>query len=202
MILPLILAAWIVTAESYIEHSAMYAYTYMTKPPADKPAFYVERRFNGRVYASFSSSTNTSRPEVEWIKPYPSMWTRDLSRSNKHGWFKLNTDTLIARLNLSASDNHVLQWIHGCRATRNHLGRLVYIGRMDLFSFNYEPLMAFNQERSEFEGLDQAGAGAVIAAKYNAALVANYTAALSDKDFFENKCMDTLRKLDGIEAAV
>lgn len=192
MILPLILAACIVTAENYSDHSLMYAYTYMSNPPADKPAFYAERQLNGRAFASYNSWTNTSRPEAEWVKTHPSMWTRNNTRSDKHSWFKVNTDTLVTRLNLSASDNHVLQWIHGCRATRDHLGRLVFMGPVDLFTFNGEPLLALNYETLEFEGLDRAGA--VIAAKFNVMLPKEHV------NFYNTSCMDTLRKAEAVEA--
>lgn len=195
MSLPLmILAAWIVTAESYSERSLVYAYTYMSKPPADKPAFYAERLLNGRVFASYNSWTNTSRPEVEWVKKHTSMWTRNTTRSDKHSWCKHNMDTMIARLNLSTSDNHVLGWFHGCRATRDGLSRLVFVGAVDLITFNGEPLVNLNRNM-QFEGLDRGGVGAVIAAKWNALMPQKYL------DYYGTSCMDSLREIEAVEAA-
>lgn len=155
MILPLILATWIAVAESSSEHSLMFTYTYMNKPPADKPAFYAERQLNGRTFASYSSWTNTSRPEAEWVKDHPTMWTRNNSRGNKQSWFKINTEIMIARMNLSASENHVLEWIHGCRATTGIRGRLVFTRGEDRMFFNGKPLLALDYDTLKFRGLER-----------------------------------------------
>lgn len=195
MIILLVLSVWVAMAKSCSEHSLMFTYTYMSNPPADKPEFYAERHLNGRVYASYNSWTNTSRPEVEWVKDYPSFWTRNNSRSDKHTWFKFNTATLVSRMNLSAADNHVMQWTHGCKATMDHLGQLSYMAPKDYYTFNGKPLLTLNPETLKFEGLDPAGAGALIAAKWNAFFPKSYF------NFYNTTCMDTLRRIETVKAA-
>lgn len=194
MIIPWLVAVYIAVAQSCSEHSLMFTYTYMTNPPADRPGLYAESQLNGQTFESYNSWTNVSHCEAEWARHNASLCTRTDTHSNKHRWFKTNTDAMVERLNLSASDNHVLQWTHGCEAREDRRGQLVFTDIVDAHVFNGEPLLHANSRTSQYEGTDKAGMGAVIAAKWNDFFNQD------DFDYYRIKCMDMLIRAEEAKA--
>lgn len=164
LLMTLVLCTGVSTVESQI-HSVMFEYTYMSNPPNGIPILYTERHFDGVVVASFNSSTNTSHPEVEWIRSNANLWMR--SSDDKYEWFARNTQVLIERKKLLSEDNHVLEWTHGCIASRNSEGELVFEGLQDNMVFNKEHLLSLDYKKKAFVGYGRDGVGTDIAEKWH-----------------------------------
>lgn len=70
-------------------------------------------------------------------------------------------------MNLSSSDNHVLQWIHGCKASKDTRGLWHFGKGVDVYMFDGLEFLGLDYKSRAFVGLDAAGVGTVTARKWN-----------------------------------
>lgn len=177
----------------------MYTYTYMSHPPEGAYDFSSGRFLDGRLIASYNSDTKVNRPEVDWIRDIEFMWNRCTSpRERRHQWFEVNTDILVQKTNLSSSDNHVLQWIHGCKASKDSRGLWHFEEGVDLYMFNGVEFLELDSKSRRFVGLDAGGVGTVAARKWNL----DYAMFAITSTFFQGRCMRNLMEMKSAEDAL
>ncbi|CAL8374291.1 unnamed protein product [Boreogadus saida] len=114
--LVLLCGVWTVNAEI---NSLTYIYTAFTRP-VGLPGiheFSAIGLLDGRPIDYFDSDTQVKVPKEDWMRERldKDYWDEGTSyRQIEQQWFKINLKILTDRLRKNNTDNHVLQWRHGC----------------------------------------------------------------------------------------
>ncbi|XP_059899849.1 BOLA class I histocompatibility antigen, alpha chain BL3-6-like isoform X2 [Gadus macrocephalus] len=148
--LVLLCGVWTVNAEV---HSLTYIYTAFTRP-VGLPGiheFSAIGLLDGRPIDYFDSDTQVKVPREDWMKERldKEYWDKGTSsRQTKQQWFKVNLKILTDRLRKNDTDNHVLQWRHGCEV--NTEGPKRKLSGIDQYSYDGDDFLSFDSVNKQW----------------------------------------------------
>uniref|UniRef100_I3KLD6 Class I histocompatibility antigen, F10 alpha chain n=1 Tax=Oreochromis niloticus TaxID=8128 RepID=I3KLD6_ORENI len=174
-------------------HSLHYIYTALSKP-VGLPGiheFTAMGLLDDRMIDYFDSEHQAKVPKQEWMeKRLPAdYWEKGTqSRKSKQQWFKVNIGILMERMRQNDSDNHVLQWMHGCEGETNPDGTLGFVRGMDMYNYDGNDFLSFDDKNGvwvattpEAQPTKRKWDGVQVLKEYT-------------KGYLENECIDWLSK--------
>ncbi|CAL8396457.1 unnamed protein product [Gadus morhua 'NCC'] len=148
--LVLLCGGWPVNAEI---NSLTYIYTAFTRP-VGLPGiheFSAMGLLDGRPIDYFDSDTQVKVPKEDWMKERldKEYWDKGTSsRQTKQQWFKVNLKILTDRLRKNDTDNHVLQWRHGCEVNTDGPERK--LSGIDQYSYDGDDFLSFDSDNKQW----------------------------------------------------
>uniref|UniRef100_A0A8C9T4W7 Class I histocompatibility antigen, F10 alpha chain-like n=1 Tax=Scleropages formosus TaxID=113540 RepID=A0A8C9T4W7_SCLFO len=174
-------------------HSLEYIYTALSKP-VGLPGIYEFTAMgilDDKEIDYYNSQEKLKIPRQDWMKERldRNYWDKGTqSRKSKEQWFKVNVNILMDRMKHNNSDLHVLQWRHGCKGVLQPDGALKFLMGFDLYSYDGEDFLSFNESESQWIAPVQAAVQTK--KKWDESQTLNqYT-----KGYLQKECMDWLSK--------
>ncbi|CAL8299726.1 unnamed protein product [Lota lota] len=149
----LLVLLWGVCAVNAEINSLTYVYTAFTRP-VNLPGiheFSAMGLLDGRPIDYFDSTTQVKVPREPWMKERleQDYWDKGTSsRKTKQQWFKVNLNILTTRLMKNNTDNHVLQWRHGCNINTDG-GKRTVTGT-DQYSYDGDDFLSFDSDNKQW----------------------------------------------------
>ncbi|XP_054461548.1 H-2 class I histocompatibility antigen, Q10 alpha chain-like isoform X2 [Anoplopoma fimbria] len=133
-------------------HSLTYIYTAFSGKPVGFPGlheFTAMGLLDDKMIDYFDSDYQVKVPKQDWMKERlsPEYWEKGTqSRQSKQQWFKVNINILMERMrqNVTGSDLHVLQWMHGCEGVRQPDGKIQFKRGLDMYSYDGDDFLSFD----------------------------------------------------------
>ncbi|CAL8374285.1 unnamed protein product [Boreogadus saida] len=148
--LVLLCGVWTVNAEV---NSLTYIYTAFTRP-VGLPGiheFSAIGLLDGRPIDYFDSDTQVKVPKEDWMRERldKDYWDKGTSsRQTKQQWFKVNLKILTDRLRKNDTDNHYLQWRHGCVLDTE--GPKRKISGINQYSYDGDDFLSFDSHHKQW----------------------------------------------------
>ncbi|XP_026202973.1 uncharacterized protein LOC113153519 isoform X2 [Anabas testudineus] len=174
-------------------HSLRYIYTAFSKPVGLEGLheFTAMGLLDNRMIDYFDSDNQTKVPKQDWMKERlpDDYWEKGTqSRKSKQQWFKVNIEILMKRMEQNDTNNHVLQWMHGCEGETQPNDTLKFKSGMDKYSYDGDDFLSFDDANSVW--VAPITAAVLTKTKWDGVQVLKeYT-----KGYLENECMDWLNK--------
>ncbi|XP_062414521.1 BOLA class I histocompatibility antigen, alpha chain BL3-7-like isoform X2 [Pungitius pungitius] len=138
------------------KHSLTYIYTAFSHEPVGLPGlheFTAMGMLDGQMIDYFDSDKKVKVPKQPWMMERlpDDYWVKGTqSRKYKQQWFKVNIGILMERMkqNKTATDQHVLQWMHGCEGEKQPDGTLKFTSGIDTFSYDGRDFLSFDVSNS------------------------------------------------------
>ncbi|XP_068592976.1 H-2 class I histocompatibility antigen, Q10 alpha chain-like [Cebidichthys violaceus] len=178
------------------KHSLTYIYTAFSKKPEGLPGlheFTAMGMLDNRMIDYFDSDHQVKVPKQAWMKERleADYWEKGTqSRQSKQQWFKVNINILMDRMrqNESVSENHVLQWRHGCEGEKHPDGTMKFTSGVDMYSYDGNDFLSFDDKNGVWVAPDPAAVQTK--RKWDdVQVLKEYT-----KGYLENECMDWMGK--------
>ncbi|KAM6987419.1 H-2 class I histocompatibility antigen, Q10 alpha chain-like [Tautogolabrus adspersus] len=130
-------------------HSLIYTYTAFSKPVGlpGIHTFTAMGLLDNIIFDYYDSESQKKVSKHDWMKePLPQPYWDDgtKTRHNKQKWLKENIEILMARMNQSSSDIHVLQWRHGCKAKSQSDGTLKFTRGYQTYNYDGKDFISFD----------------------------------------------------------
>ncbi|XP_037329691.2 BOLA class I histocompatibility antigen, alpha chain BL3-6-like [Pungitius pungitius] len=178
------------------KHSLNYIYTAFSHKPVGLPGlheFTAMGLLDGQMIDYFDSDKQQKVPKQHWMKERltDDYWAKGTqSRQSKQQWFKVNIGILMERMkqNETATDQHVLQWMHGCEGEKQPDGTMKFTSGIDMYSYDGRDFLSFD----ESNGVWVAGATEAQQTKRTwdgVPVLKEYT-----KGYLEKECMEWMEK--------
>ncbi|KAJ3608781.1 hypothetical protein NHX12_023311 [Muraenolepis orangiensis] len=146
----LLWGVWAVDAEI---HSLSYIYTAFTRP-VGLPGihkFSAMGLLDDRQIDYYDSTLQKKEPRETWMEDRldKDYWSKGTSsRKTKEQWFEVNLDILTQRLGKNKTENHVLQWRHGCEFSDSAPNR--QIRGIDMYSYDGDDFLSFDSNHKSW----------------------------------------------------